>query len=75
VRQLAAALSRASLLAARRVPFEIPREQAHGQKNGSKLPHSKASLRDGRYGLLPLRGIISLKGQEYMQSKVEGELL
>jgi hypothetical protein len=45
VRQLAAALARASLLAGSDALGCNPRERARGEESGSKLPHSKASLR------------------------------
>ena len=53
VRQLAAALARASLLAGICAPGRNPREQARGEESGSKLPHSKASHAQtgcGEYG-------------------------
>ena len=43
VRQLAAALSPASLLAGDSAHGRDSREQARGEESGSKLPHSKAS--------------------------------
>ena len=43
VRQLAAALSQASLLATDGGCTRNPEEQARAEKSGSKLPHSKAS--------------------------------
>jgi hypothetical protein len=43
VRQLAAALARASLLAGNCAPGRNFREQARREESGSKLPHSKAS--------------------------------
>jgi len=48
VRQLAAALAQASLLAGNCSLGRNPGEQARGAESGSKLPHSKAA-RDLRY--------------------------
>ncbi len=45
MRQLAAALVSTSLLAGNRARAGKTREQARGEKSGSKLPHSKASQR------------------------------
>jgi len=42
VRQLAAALARASLLAGNLGSVEVPASKLTGEESGSKLPHSKA---------------------------------
>src|SRR5271157_3390417 len=51
VRQLAAAFLCASLLAGTSTWGAIPRQQAGSRQSGSKLPHSKASLR------IPAQGV------------------
>jgi len=51
VRQLAAALDQASLLAGIANPNEAARASSRPGKSGSKLPHSKAGLNPGKRAL------------------------